>query len=386
MLKDLSLSAVTAGFLAVLISYAGPMVLVFQAASAAQIPTDMMVTWIWAISVGAAVSGILLSWLLKAPVVTAWSAPGSALLITLFPALSLNEMAGAYLTAAAVMLAVGLSGYFDKLMALIPKGVAAGMMAGILFQFGAHAFSAVADMPLLLFAMLLAYLISKKWLPRYTVVLVFAVGLLLTGFNGGLDLSRVELSITRPVWIAPEWTLASTLSLALPLVLVSLTGQFLPGMAVLRLAGYRTQAKPIMAVTGIASLAAACFGGISIVLAAITASLCTGKDAHADPAKRYIAGISNGVFYLVGGLFAGAIVTLFSVLPQTLIAILAGLALVGAISSNLTAAMEDAGHREAAVITFLATASGMTLWGLGSAFWGVVIGIFAAWVLKPKAV
>ncbi len=386
MLKDLSLSAVTAGFLAVLISYAGPMVLMFQAASAAQIPTDMMVTWIWAISVGAAVSGILLSWLLKAPVVTAWSAPGSALLITLFPALSLNEMAGAYLTAAAVMLAVGLSGYFDKLMALIPKGVAAGMMAGILFQFGAHAFSAVADMPLLLFAMLLAYLISKKWLPRYTVVLVFAVGLLLTGFNGGLDLSRVELSITRPVWIAPEWTLASTLSLALPLVLVSLTGQFLPGMAVLRLAGYRTQAKPIMAVTGIASLAAACFGGISIVLAAITASLCTGKDAHADPAKRYIAGISNGVFYLVGGLFAGAIVTLFSVLPQTLIAILAGLALVGAISSNLTAAMEDAGHREAAVITFLATASGMTLWGLGSAFWGVVIGIFAAWVLKPKAV
>ena len=386
MLKDLSLSAVTAGFLAVLISYAGPMVLVFQAASAAQIPTDMMVTWIWAISVGAAVSGILLSWLLKAPVVTAWSAPGSALLITLFPALSLNEMAGAYLTAAAVMLAVGLSGPFDKLMALIPKGVAAGMMAGILFQFGAHAFSAVADMPLLLFAMLLAYLISKKWLPRYTVVLVFAVGLLLTGFNGGLDLSRVELSITRPVWIAPEWTLASTLSLALPLVLVSLTGQFLPGMAVLRLAGYRTQAKPIMAVTGIASLAAACFGGISIVLAAITASLCTGKDAHADPAKRYIAGISNGVFYLVGGLFAGAIVTLFSVLPQTLIAILAGLALVGAIGSNLTAAMEDAGHREAAVITFLATASGMTLWGLGSAFWGVVIGIFAAWVLKPKAV
>ena len=385
MLKDFSLSALTAGFLAVLISYAGPMVLMFQAASAAQISTEMMITWVWAISIGAAVSGIVLSTLLKVPVITAWSAPGSALLITLFPALSLGEMAGAYLTAAAVMLAIGWLGYFDKLMAFIPKGVAAGMMAGILFQFGTHAFGAVAEMPFLLFAMLLAYLTAKKWLPRYTVVLVFAIGLLLTALGGHLDFSRVALSITRPVWIAPEWTLSSTLSLALPLIMVSLTGQFLPGMAVLRLAGYTTPAKPIMTITGIASLAVACFGGISIVLAAITASLCTGKDAHADPAKRYIAGISNGVFYLIGGLFAGAIVTLFTVLPKALIAILAGLALIGAIGSNLAAAMEDTNHREAAVITFLATASGMTIWGLGAAFWGVLIGLLAAWLLKPKA-
>ncbi|UOO80921.1 benzoate/H(+) symporter BenE family transporter [Uruburuella testudinis] len=384
MLKDLSLSAVTAGFLAVLISYAGPMVLMFQAASAAQVSTEMMITWVWAISVGAAVSGILLSWWLKAPVVTAWSAPGSALLIPLFPALSLGEMAGAYLTAAAIMLAIGLSGYFDKLMASIPKGVAAGMMAGILFQFGTHAFHAAGDVPLLLFAMLLTYLISKKWLPRYTVVLVFAVGLLLSKLTGNLDFSGVQFAITRPVWITPEWTFSATLSLALPLVMVSLTGQFLPGMAVLRLAGYRTQARPVMAVTGAASLLTACFGGISIALAAITASLCTGKDAHADPGKRYIAGISNGVFYLIGGLFAGAIVTLFAVLPQALVAILAGLALLGAIGSNIAAAIEDTQHREAAVITFLATASGMTLWGLGSAFWGVIIGMLSAWLLKPK--
>lgn len=379
--KDWSVSAVAAGFLAVLISYAGPMVLVFQAASAAQISTEMMVTWVWAISIGAAVSGIVLSAILKEPVVTAWSAPGTALLITLFPALSLGEMAGAYLTAAVAVLLIGWSGYFDKLMRYIPKGVAAGMMAGILFQFGAHAFGAVGTMPLLLFAMLLAYLVSKRLLPRYTVVLVFVVGLLLTWFSGSLDLSQIRFAITQPVWITPEWTLAGTLSLALPLILVSLTGQFLPGIAILRLSGYQTPAKPIMAVTGLASLAVACFGGITIVLAAITAALCTGKDAHPDPGKRYIAGISNGVFYLIGGLFAGTIVTLFTVLPKELIAILAGLALLGAIGANMTAAIQDEQNREAAIITFLATASGMSFLGLGSAFWGVVIGMAAVWIL-----
>ena len=386
MFRDLSASAITAGFLAVLISYSGPMVLMFQAASIAQVPTDVMITWVWAISIGAAISGIALSWALKVPVVTAWSTPGSALLITLFPALSLGEMVGAYLTAAVAILLIGWSGYFDKLMSNIPKGVAAGMMAGILFQFGAHAFSAVETMPLLMFAMLLAYLIFKRLLPRYTVVLVFFIGLLLTWLYGGLDLSQIHFNITKPVWINPEWTWASTLSLALPLVIVSLTGQFLPGMAILHLSGYKIPAKPIIATTSIASIMVACFGCITIVFGGITAALCTGKDAHTDPNKRYIAGISNGVFYLIGGLFAGAIVMLFTVLPRELITILAGLALLGAIGSNMTVAIQDEINREAAIITFLATASGMTFLGLGSAFWGVAIGMLAVWILRPKTI
>ncbi|MDO5638862.1 MAG: benzoate/H(+) symporter BenE family transporter [Neisseria sp.] len=386
MRKDWSFSAITAGFLAVLVSYAGPMVLVFQAAQAAGVPLDITVTWVWAISLGAAVTSIALSWFTKIPVVTAWSAPGTALLITLFPGLSLAEMAGAYITAAALILLIGISGYFDKLMNLIPRGVAAGMMAGILFQFGTQAFGAVKQAPLLMWLMLAAFLLTKKWLPRYSMAVVFAVGLAVTAMAGQLDLSAVSLHITRPVWITPEWTLASTLSLALPLTLVSLTGQFLPGMSILRLSGYRIPARPIIVVTALASLAVAGFGGITIVLAAITAALCTGQDAHADPGKRYIAGISNGVFYLLGALFAGSIVTLFTVLPQALVAILAGLALIGAIGANLTQAMQDSDNREAAVTSFLATASGMAFWGLGAAFWGVVIGMITAWLLKPKAV
>jgi len=169
--------------------------------------------------------------------------------------------------------------------------------------------------------------------------------------------------------------------LALPLVLVSMTGQFLPGMAILHSAGYKIPARPIIAVTSLASLVVAFFGGITIVIAAITAALCTGKDAHENPEKRYVAGIANGVFYLIGGSFAGSIVLLFTALPKAFVAVLAGLALIGAITANLMGAINEADHREASIITFLATASGMTYLGLGSAFWGVVIGTLAYFVL-----
>jgi benzoate membrane transport protein len=365
----------------VLISYSGPLAIFFQAAHAAHLPNEMVASWVWAISLGAAVSGILLSWRLKVPVITAWSAPGTALLVTLFPAMSLNQAIGAYLSAALILFVIGISGSFDKLMHRIPKGIAAGMMAGILFQFGANAFKAVGSLPSLTLAMIAAYLLFKRLLPRYTIVLVLLTGALLAMLLGQTHLSGVPLMLAKPIFIRPEWTLGSTLSLAIPLVLVSLTGQHLPGMAVLRLSGYHTPARPIIAVTSLASLLVACFGGITIVIAAITAALCTGKDAHEDSAKRYVAGLANGMFYLLGGLCAGSIVLLFGALPKAFVAVLAGLALIGAIGSNVVNAVQEETQREAALITFLATASGMSLLGLGSAFWGVVIGSVAHLVL-----
>lgn len=382
-LSDWSLSAVAAGFLAVLISYAGPLVIFFQAAQAAHVPDAMVASWVWAISIGAAVSGIYASWRWKAPVVTAWSAPGTALLVSLFPGLSLNEAVGAYITAAVVILLIGVSGTFDRLMRLIPKGIAAGMMAGILFQFGTHAFAAASAMPVLAFSMIAIYVVGRRWWPRYCIVVVLLAGIALAMPLGLTHFDGVTLEFTHPVFIAPHWALSSTLSLAIPLVVVSLTGQFLPGMAVLRGSGYDIPAKPIMTATSVASISVAFFGGITIVIAAITAALCTGKDAHDDPSRRYVAGIANGVFYLIGGTFAGAIVMLFAALPKPFVAILAGLALIGAIASNVMGAIEDGEHREASIITFLATASGLTLFGLGSAFWGIVIGSAAALVLRP---
>jgi len=386
--RDLSVSAITAGFLAVLISYAGPLLICFQAAQSAHASPEMLASWVWAISIGAGVSGIALSWWLKAPVVTAWSAPGTALLITLFPHLSLNEAVGAYLTAGAIVLAIGLSGSFDALMRHIPKGVAAGMMAGILFQFGAKAFKAVETLPVLTLCMVAAFLVFKRWRPRYHMLMVLALGVALAAFgpfSTPIPWSQMPLSLTVPVFIQPAWSWASTLSLAIPLVVVSLSGQYLPGMAILRAAGYDTAAKPIMVGTSLASLAVACFGGITIVLAAITAALCTGRDAHEDPGKRYIAGIANGVFYIVGGSMVGTILWLFAALPPAFIAVLAGLALLGAITANITHAVMDTEHREAAILTFLVTSSGMAFLGLGSAFWGVVIGSLAHWIWQPRA-
>lgn len=383
--NDWSISATVAGFLAVLISYSGPLIIFFQAAQRAHVSTDMMVSWIWGISIGAAVSGIYLSIKYKTPVITAWSAPGTALLVTLFPNVSLNEAVAAYITSAIVIFLIGVTGYFDKLLKWIPQDVAAGMMAGILFQFGIGLFTASDSMPFIVFSMLIVFLIAKRLMPRYTMIWVLTAGVLLSLILGKMNPVDVSFSLAIPQWISPEWTWNSTLNLAVPLILVSLTGQFLPGMAIMKLSGYDTPAKPIITVTSIASLAVACIGGITIVLASITAALCMGKDAHELKEKRYIAGIANGIFYILGGLFAGSIVMLFSLLPKELVAALAGLALLGAIATNISVAMKNDRQRDAALITFLATASGMHFLGLSSVFWGICIGVIAHFILTPRS-
>ena len=382
--EDWSLSASVAGFLAVLISYAGPLIIFFQAAQAAQVSDAMMASWIWGISIGAAVSGIYLSIKYKTPIITAWSAPGTALLVTVFPEMSINEAISAYILSAVVIFLVGATGSFDKILRWIPNGIAAGMMAGILFQFGLELFVATNTMPFIVFSMLGCYLLAKRLSPRYTMIWVLLCGVILSVLLGRMNPVDMDLAITIPTVIWPEWTWNATFNLAIPLILVSLTGQFLPGMAILNLSGYDIPAKPIVSIASLASLAVACVGGITIVLAAITAALCTGKDAHELKEKRYIAGVANGIFYLLGGLFAGSIVMVFSLLPKELVAALAGLALLGAISTNITIAMKDDDQRDAALITFLATASGMSFLGLSSVFWGIVIGMIAHYVLNKK--
>jgi benzoate membrane transport protein len=380
-LSDWSVPAVTAGFLAVLVSFAGPLAIFYQAAQAGHMSTQTFASWVWGISIGAAVAGIVLSWRLRTPIITAWSAPGTALLITLFPQLSLNEAVGAYLTAALILLLIGLSGSLERVMAHMPKGVASGMMAGILVPFGLNAFRTAGSLPVLAFGMIAAYLVFKRLLPRYSVVLLLAVGTAIAWLSGTTHFSAVRFEFVVPQFIAPAWSWASTFSLALPLVLVTLTGQYLPGMAVLKTSGYDTPVRPVIVTSSLVSLAVACTGGITIAIAAITAAMCTGRDAHEDPGKRYVAGIANGLFYLLAGACGGSIVMLFAALPRELIACLAGLALLGAIGTNLAGVMAAEDQREASVITFLATASGMTFLGLGSAFWGIVIGLVACRIL-----
>lgn len=375
--KDYSSTALMAGFLAVLISYSGPLLIFFQAANTAHASAEMMASWVWGISIGAALSGIFLSIYLKVPVITAWSAPGTALLVTQFTTMSINQAVASYIIAAIIILIIGVTGSFDKIIKHIPKGIASAMIAGILFQFGVSSFTSMENMPLLTASMILAYLFFKRFLPKYSVIIVLIVGVLVAMIDGKLELQAIPFGIEGPMFITPQWDWKTTLNFAFPLVIVSLTGQFLPGMAVLKSAGYNIKAKSIIVVSSIASILVAFIGGITITLAAITAAICTSKESHEDPDKRYIAGVANGIFYLIGGIFSITIVTMIMGLPKELVAVLAGLALISAIANSLLNTVIDEEHREASVITFLAVASGMSFAGIGSAFWGVLIGMLA---------
>jgi benzoate membrane transport protein len=382
--KDFSSSALMAGFLAVLISYSGPLLIFFQAANTANASAEMVASWVWGISIGAALSGIFLSIYLRVPVITAWSAPGTALLVTQFTTMSINQAVASYIVAAVIILIIGITGSFDRIIKHIPKGIAAAMIAGILFQFGISSFTSIENMPLLTISMILTYLVFKRFLPKYSVIIVLIVGVLVSMLTGELKLQSIPFGIEGPMFIEPEWDLRTTLNFAFPLILVSLTGQFLPGMAVLKSAGYNIKAKSIIVVSSLASIVVAFMGGITITLAAITAAICTSPESHENPDKRYISGIANGIFYLIGGIFSITIVTMIMGLPKELIAVLAGLALISAIANSLLNTVADEEHREASVITFLAVASGMSFAGIGSAFWGVIIGMLAHVIFDKK--
>lgn len=382
--KDFSLSALVAGFIATLISYAGPLVIIFQVAQAADLPTDVLASWIWTISIGSGVLGIFLSLRYKVPVIIAWNAPGSALLVSLLPNITMAEAVGAYLVSSLIVLVIGLSGAFDRLVKKLPGTLAAAMLAGILFSFGVGIFTGIEDSMSMVLVMFAAYVVFKRILPRYAVMAVLLAGMLMALLGGEFNIQGIRLELTTPVWITPEFSLSAIVNVALPLVIVAITGQFVPGMAVLRNDGFNTPASPFLTYTGLGSLLLAPFACHGLTLAAITAAICTGREAHEEQGRRYIAGIAGGVFYLLFGIFGATIVMLFMAFPGALIAALAGLALLGAIASSLANSMSVVAEREAALITFLVTASGMTMFGLASAFWGLLFGIVVHWILSWK--
>jgi len=377
LLKDFSLSAVVAGFIATVISYAGPLVIIFQAAKAGNMPHDVLSSWIWTISIGSGVLGILLSLRYRVPIIIAWSAPGSALLVTMLPEISLNEAVGAYIVTSLVVLLVGVSGAFDRIIDRLPAAIAAGMLAGILFRFGTGLFVSVKEQPWLVLTMFATYLVFKRAMPRYAVLAVLVVGVAITFASGELRSEALIVGLATPVWITPEFSWQVMLNIAFPLIMVALTGQFVPGMAVLRNDGYGTPASPLITSSALGSLLLAPFGCHGLNLAAITAAICTGKESHENPARRYVAGVSGGVFYLLLGIFGATLVSIFTAFPAALIAALAGLALLAAIGGALSGAMAVPQDREAALITFLVTASGMSFLGLSAAFWGLIFGIAA---------
>lgn len=378
------ISPTIAALISVIVNYGGTFILVFQAAKVAGLSPEMTASWIWSISIGVGVTGIWLSYRYREPIITAWSTPGVAFLVSALAVTPYPEAIGAYMISAAGFIVLGLSGMFERFVRLIPPGIASGLLAGILLQFGISAFGGAKVDPLLVVMLFAAYVVLRRFTSRYAIVGILAIGLMYLIGMGKADFSTIELAIASPVFVVPEFTLQAILGVALPLFIITLTGQYMPGMLVLRNDGFKTSANPILTVTGLGSLLTAPFGSHAFNVAAITAAICTGKDAHEDSAKRYLAGIACGIFYMVVGIFGVTLAALFLILPATFIATLAGLALLGTIGGSLANALTDPKGRETALITFLATAANVTLLGVGGAFWGLVAGLAAHLLIHGK--
>jgi benzoate membrane transport protein len=329
-------------------------------------------------------TSIALSLYYREPILTAWSTPGAALLVTGLGGVTLNEATGAFLFSATLIVLVGWTGVFERLLRHVPQALASAMLAGILLQFGLHAFTALQSDFTLVALMLAAYLLGKRLLPRYAIPMVLLTGMLYAALSGELHWQTVHLELARPVFTWPSFSLPVLISAGIPLFVVTMTSQNVPGLAVLRANGYNAPLSPLLGVTGAATLLLAPFGGYALNLAAITAAICMGEDAGAERSTRYLAAVSAGLFYVLIGLFGATVAALFAAFPQAFVFAIAGLALIGTIGNSLHAALDDASEREAALITFLVTASGLSLLGIGSAFWGLVAGVLARLVLRPR--
>ena len=384
--RDFSVSAAAAGFVAVLVGFTSSVAIVFQAATALGATPAQISSWMWALGLGMGLCTLLPSLWLKTPVMVAWSTPGAAVLATAGASggFGMPEAVGAFIVCAAFITLFGVTGWFERVMDRIPMPIASALLAGVLARFGLDAFVALKSAFTLVLLMLLAYLFGRRWWPRYAVVGVLAAGTLFAVSKGQLHLDAVQWSLTTPVFTAPVFSWRATVSLALPLFVVTMASQNLPGVAAIRAAGYTMPISKIITITGIATLLLAPFGAFALNLAAITAAICMGREAHEDADRRYVAAVACGLIYCVIGLFGAAVTGVLTAFPRELVVAVAGLALLGSIGGGLAVAMKDDTHREAALITFLVTLSGVALAGIGSAFWGVVAGALALTVQHAR--
>ena len=383
LLADFSLPAVVAGFVAVLVGFTSSVAIVFAAAQALGASAAQVTSWIWALGLGMGLSSVALSLWYRQPVLTAWSTPGAALLAA-SSGVGLAEATGAFVFCGALIVLAGLTGAFERVMNRIPQAIAAALLAGVLARFGLDAAGAVQAAPLLVVAMTLAFLAGRRAWPRYAVPGALVVGVAVAAAQGRLASERLELAWAAPVWTAPQFSLPVLVGLGLPLFIVTMASQNLPGVAAQRAAGYATPVSPPLVLTGALGVVLGPFGGYAFNLAAITAAICMGREAHEDPARRYTAAVAAGLFYGAAGLAGGAVVALLQAFPRELVLAIAGLALLSTIATGLAGALKDEAHRDAAALTFLVTLSGLTLAGIGAPFWGVVAGTVALLVQQSR--
>jgi len=369
------LPSISAGFVAVLVGFASSVAIVFQAAASAGADQAMLNSWLLALGIALGLTCIGLSLYFRMPILTAWSTPGAALLVSSLQGFSMAQATAAFVFSAALSLGLALTGWFEWLSKRIPLPVASAMLAGILFNFGVGLFSGLQQDFILVLLMLFCYLLSKHWLPRYAIPLTLVLALSYVAATGQFQPGNLTLDWPAPVWVWPEWSWAAMLGVGIPLCIVTMTSQNIPGLAVLQSAGYPVKARPVLASCAVTNLVLAPLGAFSVNLAAITAAICASPEAHPEPAQRYKAAVAAGIFYLLTGLFGAAVVALFLALPKVLVSAIAGLALLNTIATHLGISLQPGPAREAALITLLVTVSGISFFSVNAAFWGLMAGL-----------
>lgn len=382
MLKDLKLSHAAAGGVAVLVGYTSSVAIIFQAIETLDATAAQASSWLIALGLGMGLTSLILSLWFRMPILTAWSTPGAALLATGGGETTLSEATGAFLFCAMLLILTGITGWFERLARLIPDALANALLAGILFQFGLSAFEALGQDTALVAIMGCAFLAGRLWFARYTIPVVLLVGTVWASITGAFgDLQNVDIEFALPVATLPSFSPAVLIGLGLPLFIVTMCSQNMPGVVTLRAAGYRPPVSASLVVTGAASLLLSPFGGYTFNLAAITAAICAGPEADEDPKTRYLAAVAAGGLYCLVGLGGATVIGMFLVAPPALVAAIAGLALLSTIGASMANALEHPTGREAALITFMTTVSGISFFGVGAPFWGLVLGLCAHWVL-----
>jgi len=383
-------SHISSGFIAVFIGYASAAAIIFQAANSAGASQQQIASWFWALGIGMGLSTILLSWRYKQPIVTAWSTPGAALLITSLEGLNIHQAVAVFFFSSFLLTLTGLTGIFDKLLNRIPTAIASAMLAGVLWSFGVGIFSSIAQEALIICTMLAAFIFAKPRFGNLLIPFILLIAVILSALSGKLDLSDINLTLTQPLFMMPEFELTSLVSVGIPLFVVTMASQNLPGFAVLKANGYNPPASRIITTTGITGLLLAPFGGFAFNLAALTGAICMSPNADPDPHNRYRAALAMGGFYLLAGILGTTLVSLFASVPQAIVVTIAGLALLPTLTNSLTSALADETHRESALLTFLLTASGTNFAGIGSDFWGLCLGLVCYaiknWQLNSTAI
>ena len=361
LLRDLSVSAVAAGFVTVLVGFASSAAIVFQAALSLGATPDQISSWMWALGLGMGVTCIGLSLRYRVPVVTAWSTPGAAMLISSAAGVTLSDAVGAFVLAAVLMSIAGFTGFFERMISRIPVSLASGMLGGVLLRFGLEAFQTMRTQLGLGLLMFAVYVLARRWAARYAVILTLLAGIAFSAATGLLKVEGLALQWAHPVLVAPTFSIAAIVGIALPLFIVTMASQNVPGVAVIRASGYSVPISPTIGWIGVTNTVLAPFGAFALNLAAITAAISMGREAHEEPERRYIAAVAAGVFYLLVGVLGATVAALFTAFPPELIVAIAGLALLGTIGNSMAQALR-------------VTASGIALFGIGSAFWGLVAG------------